>query len=582
MTQSFADRVKAAAAAAAQKTASDAQTSRGLLFGSGVTQKLGAKVAREFDAAQDQKHFMAIPTADELDALTVSRIPSTLTAANIVLDETQQAAVDGLANQQFGCIIGKAGTGKTTTIKALIARIMAENPGIAMEDIIFCSFTGRAVQQIKRTLPQEWHARCDTIHGVLEYAPEMVEIDTDDGVEIRKLFIPHRTKLLPLTAKIIVTDEGGMTPIDLWNNLMDATPSNCRVYILGDIYQLPPVHGRSILGFAMLHWPTYELGSIHRTSENSLIDGAWDIMNGKWPSAVEGKVIMHKIDDGSSRAYMEIIAAVQHMTKLDVFHGLRDGIITPTNKHQLGQETLNERLCSFFNPPREVQGITVNPRTIVTCGFTHKSLAVGDKVMATENDRDAGITNGMVGVIESIVPNAAFKGESIDTLATAHSLDTFELDLSGMHDMLTQIEQDEVESAADKRSRQASHVVTVRFQNMQEPMSFSSAGAINSLNHAYAFTCHKAQGGEYPVVVIVLHSANLSMLTREWLYTAWTRAQEKVILLYNSRGLTQALNRQIIKGQTLHEKAKEFIAVQDAALKGAEVTLPNLPQRCTV
>lgn len=582
MSSNFADRIRAAIAASQKAADEAAQSSRSLLFGSGVTQKLGAKVAREFDAAQEQKHFMAIPTADELDALTIKRIPQTLTAANIVLDETQQAAVEGLANEQFGCIIGKAGTGKTTTIKTLIARIMTENPGIAMEDIIFCSFTGRAVQQIKRTLPQEWHGRCDTIHGVLEYAPELVEIETDEGVEVRKQFIPHRTALNPLTAKIIVGDEGGMTPIDLWNKLIDATPKDCRVYLLGDIYQLPPVHGRSILGFAMLHWPTFELGSIHRTSENALIDGAWDIMNGKWPSPVEGKVVMHKIDDGSSRAYMEIIAAVQHMTKLEVFHGLRDGIITPTNKHQLGQETLNERLCSFFNPPHVMQGITVNPRTIVTCGYTHKSLAVGDKVMATENDRDAGITNGMVGVIESIIPNAAFKGESVDTLATAHSLGDFDLDLSAMGDMLTQIEQDEKESVADKRSRQASHVVTVRFQNMQEPMSFSSAGAINSLNHAYAFTCHKAQGGEYPVVVIVLHSANLSMLTREWLYTAWTRAQERVILLYNSRGLTQALNRQMIQGKTLHEKAKEFIAVQDAALKGVEVTLPNLPARCKV
>lgn len=79
------------------------------------------------------------------------------------------------------------------------------------------------------------------------------------------------------------------------------------------------------------------------------------------------------------------------------------------------------------------------------------------------------------------------------------------------------------------------------------------------------------------MVIIVLHSANLNMLTREWLYTAWTRASGKIVLLYNSRGLQQALNRQTIKGKNLQEKAQVFMELMDRQLRGEKVETPNLP-----
>jgi hypothetical protein len=64
------------------------------------------------------------------------------------------------------------------------------------------------------------------------------------------------------------------------------------------------------------------------------------------------------------------------------------------------------------------------------------------------------------------------------------------------------------------------------------------------------------------------------MLSREWLYTAITRAQERVILLCNHRGLTHAVNNQKIKGKTIAEKAKQFIALQDMK----DTKLPDLPE----
>jgi len=114
----------------------------------------------------------------------------------------------------------------------------------------------------------------------------------------------------------------------------------------------------------------------------------------------------------------------------------------------------------------------------------------------------------------------------------------------------------------------------VLFQNVKEPVFFESAGDFRKVVHSYAMTGHKSQGSEYPTVVILVHSANLIMLTREWLYTVVTRAKERVILLTNNRGIVQAINRQLLKGKTIEEKAQQFIK-----LSGKEdTTLPILAE----
>ena len=131
-----------------------------------------------------------------------------------------------------------------------------------------------------------------------------------------------------------------------------------------------------------------------------------------------------------------------------------------------------------------------------------------------------------------------------------------------------------IEKEKSVSERQASHITTVQFQNVEKPIRFATAGEYTKISHAYAFTCHKSQGGEYPTVVIVCHSVNAIMLTREWLYTAVTRGQQKVILLYNRLGLSQAIRRQVIKGKTIQEKAQCFIDLQD----NKDTTVPNLPE----
>lgn len=554
------------------------QTNRSKLWGTGLTKKDAQRTERATEKVGKQTSKLdEIPSGRELNGIIEVELPTTLVPDDLQLDPSQQQAVDGLLNEQYGCLIGAAGTGKTTTIKYLVHRILRE---IKDPEIAFCSFTGRAVQQIKRALPLEYHSHCDTIHGLLEYAPESIEYDDPDTGELKtkKIFRPRRTEYNPLSQNIIIVDEGGMTPIDLWNNLMRACRPGTRVYLIGDINQLPPVQGRSVLGFAMLKWKTFELNRIHRTDEDAITNGAWNILNGKMPESVDGKIVLKRVSDSSVDCFKETIATIQKLSEIGVFNPLRDGLIVPQNVGNLGQEFINERLCPFFNPPRKRENIVLNPRTIVTAGYNHISFAVGDKIMVTENDRERGLTNGMTGVIEELIPNPDFRGEIIGDMAAASLAHDYELDLDGMDAALSDARSEE-EQTESEREKQASHIMRVMFQNIDEPIEFSTAGAINSLKHAYAFTCHKSQGGEYPVVVILVHSANLKMLAREWLYTAWTRAQQKIILLYNSRGIQQSLRRQHIKGKTLEEKAKAFIKLNEKKLTLDErKKMPILPE----
>jgi hypothetical protein len=95
---------------------------------------------------------------------------------------------------------------------------------------------------------------------------------------------------------------------------------------------------------------------------------------------------------------------------------------------------------------------------------------------------------------------------------------------------------------------------------------------------AYVVTCHKMQGGECDVIVIILHEAHRAMLYREWLYTAVTRASQKCILLYKEDALRTALNKQKMKGSTLRQKVLSFAEQQgiseEGLRMGKEVRLP--------
>ncbi len=585
----------AAAKVHAAKQKVKPKPTRDLLFGTGLTKKIAEASEKEHERVEDNISS-ATATGNDIPtepAFHADELPSTLMADDIVLDEFQTKALHGLRNEKYGCLIGAAGTGKTTTLKALIAEVEDAVPIVDLNSartesdkttgknmhvaVCFCAFTGRAVQQMKRALPEKYHQLANTIHRTLGYVPVTKEYEDEETGEYKtkRVFEPTFTEYNKLPFKICIVDEAGTLGIDLWDKLIAALPSDCRIFLIGDLNQLPPVQGRSVLGFAMLKWPTFTLEELHRQAEGDPIaENAHRVISGKKPLSCSEtkKFIVKKIGDGSMSARKETLMSIQHLHKQGIFDPMRDALIVPQNISAIGQIELNQQLVNYFNPPiKNEQGIVQNPRVIITAGYVHVVFAAGDKVMLLANDNQRGLTNGMIGVVESIVPNGNFKGEAV-----ADSLDmgeTENFDLSDLADELMQFATDEDEKE-DESERAASHIMTIQFQNVKEPVVLETAGAYKKISHAYASTCHKAQGGEYPNVVILAHSANLKMLTREWLYTAITRAQERVILLCNHRGLTHAVNNQTIKGKTIAEKAERFLKLQDKA----DTRLPNLPE----
>ena len=185
----------------------------------------------------------------------------------IVYDATQVAAIDGLVGQHYGCITGAAGTGKTTVLKAVIQKLeqgvksinMAEyfgkerdenDPDVYIPAIAMCAFTGRASQMIKKNFPSNWHPNIMTIHRLLHFVPEHYDdLGPDGTITLKMRFVPSYDANCKLNWDIIVIDEAGMLAIDLWHQLFAALKPGTRIYMVGDINQLPPVHGNSIFGY---------------------------------------------------------------------------------------------------------------------------------------------------------------------------------------------------------------------------------------------------------------------------------------------------------------------------------------------
>lgn len=531
--------------------------------------------------------------------ITLSR----LIDADFPFDESQIAAVEGMVQSTHACLTGAAGTGKTTVTKKLVDELIQRMPlnlvnmneywkkGYDSDDredeyeapvtyipsIAMCAFTGRASQMIKRNFPRDWHGNIMTIHRLLGFVPEYYgELDVESGeVKNKMRFVPTYGPDCLLPWDIIIIDEAGMLGLDLWHQLLAACRPTTRIYMVGDINQLPPVHGRSVFGFAMARWPSYELTHIHRQqgSNNLIVDNAWRVLKGQLPQS-GGNFQMMELRGDAQMSSRFIRGLMPAMIKKGIYEPNRDTIITPINGEEgargyaLGQLPLNREFAMIFNPRSE------HPRYIIDGGREKKHFAVGDKVMATKNDHEAGITNGMTGIITSIERNPGYAGDQwrfgiIEEVNEYMANEGF-VD-EGEELTLEELEADfesKSEAQAKKEAKEgrgpSSHIVTVRFGDEDSgfEMPFASLSEVGSLMTAYVVTCHKMQGGESPVIIIICHDAHKQMMYREWLYTAITRASRKCILLYTPTALRTAINKQSIKGTTLAEKVAAFNALQ--------------------
>lgn len=486
---------------------------------------------------------------------------------DIELDIDQSQAVElALAGKSF-CLIGKAGTGKTTTEREIVKAILKNNgkashifriqgTGERVEGpaAAVVSYTRVATGNSKKAickdkeLEDRFFHNITTIHNLLEFAPVYYWDDEKQKETMR--FIPARDSGNPLTTKVIAFEEASMIDLTLWEKVYDAMMHGTQCIFIGDINQLPPVFGPSILNYALVQLPIVELRTVYRQKFNStVLKNAHNILEGKpLEIAPDFKIIEGgEKQHGQNITSLLLVNSLQKWFKEGTYNPAEDIVLSPFNVGALGTDNLNNHIAGFVNPGEVFE---------IIAGIRKFYLAVGDKIMYAKQ----------VGTVTRIHRNGLYSGRA--TKPASFNMDRFGK-LKGVDELEDEEDDDSVtveynlESLTAEQlkelTHQASHVVEIELET-GETLVLSKAGDLGMSNFTlgYALTVHKSQGSEWKHVIIVLHKDHSIMAFNELLYTAVTRAAEKVTIVAKKFMLEKAIATRRLKGDTIREKVEFF------------------------
>lgn len=497
-------------------------------------------------------------------------------SGNIITYNTEQLRFIQTASRGDSCIlIGAAGTGKTTCMRGAVAAMISSNiipANCAMEDhkhlppkaagVILVSFTRRAVSNLRKAMSDELKPNCLTIHAALEYEPQYFEVqdpETGDWKETMR-FAPTRTRVRPLPAsiKVCIIDEASMVSVELFEELKNALSADCVFIFLGDIQQLPPVFGAAILGYKMLELPTVELTEVYRQAlESPIIRLAHRILSGKTLGAEEyaswhvpNQLTIHPWKKKLSADIATITLAKFLTTSYDnnLYDPMEDMILIPFNK-SCGTIELNKHIANHIARTKGTETYEI------IAGFNRMYLSVGDKVLYEKEDGivvDIAANNSYHGIL----PQAAHK--YLDYWGFINATGAADQVTTGAENELDMLLASAVSTDDEDRVRKGSHVVTVKLADSNREVKIDTAAGLNSLLLSYALTVHKSQGSEFRKVFFLLHQSHATMVYRELMYTAVTRAKEELYIICEPESFTKGITSQRIQGDTLAEKAEYF------------------------
>lgn len=390
------------------------------------------------------------------------------------LDEQQRTAVKEAVYNGLLIITGGPGTGKTTTINAIIKLFEAE--GL---DILLAAPTGRAAKRMSETTGYE----AKTIHRMLELS----KLTPGEGSN----YTFERNETNPLETDVLIIDEMSMVDIGLMNALLRAISVGTRLILVGDVNQLPSVGPGNVLKDII---DSHCFNMVMLTKIFRQATGSDIIVNAHKINAGEQINLDNKSMDFFllKRQDTNVITAVMiNLIKNKLPNYVKASsfdiqVLTPMRKGELGVEKLNKALQSALNPPDRDKNEKEYHQGI---------FRVGDKVMQIKNNYQlaweikssygittqtgTGIFNGDCGIIKEI------------NLFSEHLLVEFD----------------------------DSRLVDYSFSQLDE------------LELAYAVTIHKSQGSEYPAVILPILDGPRLLFSRNLLYTAVTRAKNCVVIV---------------------------------------------------
>lgn len=377
----------------------------------------------------------------------------------------QRHTLDAALEKQLLVITGGPGTGKTTTVQAVLA--LFDALGL---DTMLAAPTGQAAKRLSQVTGRE----ASTIHRLLEAS---FSVETD-SVTFRKKEDDR------LKCGALILDECSMVDISLMRAVLAAIGPACRLVLVGDADQLPSVGPGSVFrdiirsGVA----ETVRLTEIFRQKGDSrIVSSAHQINRGEVPDLRLNKngFFFMRRRDAESAAETIISLCSERLPKNMGIPSAEIQVLTPTRKGPAGTENLNKLLQAALNPP--VSGAKHEFE------YGGRIFREGDRVMQIRNDYDIlwrtddmqsgyGVFNGDIGFIRTIDPAA----------------ETLTIDFDG---------------------RLAEYV----YEQASE------------LDHAWAMTVHKSQGSEYRAVVLAAAQTPPQLMYRGLLYTAVSRAAELLV-----------------------------------------------------
>ena len=470
-----------------------------------------------------QYYYLELNTARMLCELNIccpedeniveKRIAAIEKETGTVLDEMQKKAVTEAAGHGLFILTGGPGTGKTTTINAIIRFFEGEGAELRL-----AAPTGRAAKRMTEATGYE----AQTIHRLLELNG-MPEDDRSAGAVHFE-----RNAQNPLEADVIIIDEMSMVDIHLMHSLLLAITAGTRLILVGDENQLPSVGPGNVLR-DIIHsgcFPVIELTKIFRqASESDIVVNAHKINRGE-PVEIHNKsrdfFFLKRYD--ADMIIRVVIALIQD--KLPRYVNARPfeiQVLTPMRKGLLGVERLNQMLQRYLNP----QDGSKKEKTLGDRLFRQ-----GDKVMQIKNDyqmewevrgrygipieKGIGVFNGDTGILREI-------NEFAETAEVEFEDGRF---------------------------------ATYSFKQLEE------------LELAYAITIHKSQGSEYPAVILPVLSGPQMLLNRNLLYTAVTRARKCVTVVGSEETFAEMIRNE--KQQKRYSALDERIRELNESIKKGE------------
>lgn len=463
-------------------------------------------------------YYLELNTAKMLHDLNISSVVSeekilsrisTIEQENETeLDEMQKSAVTEAVRNGLLIITGGPGTGKTTTINALIDYFETEGLMISL-----AAPTGRAAKRMTEATGYE----AQTIHRLLELSGAMEELVGRVQFE--------RNAQNPLEADVIIIDEMSMVDIHLIYALLSAITVGTRLILVGDVNQLPSVGPGSVLKDVIDSgcFPVVRLTKIFRqASESDIVVNAHKINQGEKVVLDNKSMDFFFLQRNDANVIISVVLTlIQKKLPKFVDASMFDiQVMTPMRKGLLGVERLNGILQQYLNPPEKSK----NEREHGDGLFRE-----GDKVMQIKNNYQIQWEKrGRYGIpIEK--GDGVFNGD----MGIVREINTF------------------------------SELLTVEFDDCRfVEYSFKQ---LDELELAYAITIHKAQGSEYPAVVIPLLNGPRMLMNRNLLYTAVTRARKCVTLVGSPNTFYQMVENEFEQKRytTLKERIRELNELQE-------------------